>query len=39
MMLEMMVEYGDPLPEGIDKYELGTAAEVPLGSEVITVTV
>ena len=38
MMLEMMVEYGDPLPEDIDKYELDSTLEVPPGSEVVTVT-
>ena len=38
MMLEMMVEYGDPLPEGIERYELESAVEGPLGGEAITVT-
>ena len=28
-MLEMMMEYGDPLPEGIDKYEYDSTVEVP----------
>jgi predicted RNase H-like HicB family nuclease len=35
---QMMLEYGDPLPEGIDKYELDSTVEVPQGSEVVTVT-
>ena len=38
-MLEVMVEHGDPLPEGIDKYELDSTAEVPPDSDAVVVTV
>ena len=38
IMLEMMVEYGDPLPEGIEKYEFDSTVKVPADSEVVTVT-
>ena len=38
MMLEVMIEYGDPLLEGIDRYEFDPTVDVPPGQEVITVT-
>ncbi len=38
VMLEIMVEHGDPLLEGIDRYEFDPAVDVPPGQEVITVT-
>ena len=37
VMLEVMIESGDPLPEGIEKYELDSAARMPSGGEVVTV--
>ena len=37
MMLEGIVEFGDPLPDSIDEYELDSSVEVSKGSEVVTV--
>ncbi len=39
VMLEIMVECGDPLPEGIEKYETDPAASASPGGEVIKVIV
>ena len=38
-MLEIMVEHGDLLPEGMEKYELDSTGKVPTDSEVVIVTV
>ena len=39
VMLEMMMEYGDPFPEGIELYEVMPGNEVALGPEVVTVEI
>ena len=39
MMLEIKVEFGDPLPEGITKYEAKSADEVLPSRTVVAVTI
>ena len=36
VMLEMMLEYGDPLPKGIEEYEIISESEEVTGSEIVT---
>ena len=36
---EMLVEYGDPLPLGIESYEIAPGSEPALKAEIITVNV
>ena len=36
---EMLVEYGDPLPEGIESCEVIPGKEVMPGSEIVTVSI
>ena len=36
---EMLVEFGDPLPEGIDSCEVTLGNEVALGLEAVTVSI
>ncbi len=38
-MLEVMIEYGDPLPAGIAKYEVKSAAELRQRWETIEITI
>ena len=39
MMLEIAVEYGDPLPEGIETYEVGHNGIENANGEVVTVSI
>ncbi len=36
-MLEIMVEHGDQLPEGLEQYELALGVKAPPGGEVVAV--
>jgi len=36
---EMLVEYGDPLPEGIDSCEVTPGSEVVTGTEAVSVSI
>lgn len=38
-MLEVMMEHGDPLPAGIELYEITPGKEVSPGPEVVTVAI
>ena len=38
-MLEVMVEYGDPMPEGLESYEIAPGSEPAHSMETITVRV